>query len=109
MYNTHLYWSQKSFNITDILIKNLSEPGEIIFDPFMGSGVTVLESIKNKNDRIAIGCDVNEMPIFIVETLLDSSFNNSALVEVKNAVKNIKKFKFLLRNRMSKVSWKSSH
>ena len=90
MYNTHLYWSQKSFNITDILIKNLSEPGEIIFDPFMGSGVTMLESIKNKNDRIAIGCDVNEMPIFIVETLLDSSFNNSALIEVKNAVKNIK-------------------
>src|SRR5699024_7824430 len=84
MYNTHLYWSQKAINVTDILIQSLSEQGNVIFDPIMGSGVTVLEAIKNKSDRVSIGCDVNEMPIFIVETLLDSSFNNSALVEVKN-------------------------
>ena len=36
MYNTHLYWSQKAFNIINKLIKNLSEPGDVVFDPFMG-------------------------------------------------------------------------
>lgn len=46
VYNSHLYWSQKSYNIIDLIIEELSDPGDIIFDPFMGSGVTILESVK---------------------------------------------------------------
>lgn len=71
IYNSHLYWSQKSFNVIDVLIKNLSSPGDIVFDPFMGSGVTILESVKNEMNRIGIGCDVNEMPKFIVNSILN--------------------------------------
>lgn len=76
IYKTHLYWSQKSYNIIDSLINNLSNKGDIVFDPFMGSGVTVLESIKNNTDRIGIGCDINEMPKFIV---------NNIITEIPNA------------------------
>lgn len=70
IYNTHLYWSQKSFNVIDILIENLSKENDIVFDPFMGSGVTILEAIQNKYNRSAIGCDVNEMPNFIINNIV---------------------------------------
>lgn len=77
IYNTHLYWSQKSFNVIDILIKNLSKENDIVFDPFMGSGVTVLEAIQNKYNRSAIGCDVNEMPNFIISNILQHIPNSN--------------------------------
>ncbi|KNY30476.1 DNA methyltransferase [Pseudobacteroides cellulosolvens] len=70
MYNSHLYWSQKSFNICDALINALSNKGDVVFDPFLGSGVTTLEAISTELDRKAIGCDINDMPIFISKTLL---------------------------------------
>lgn len=78
MYNSHIYWSQKSYNVCDFLIRNFSKEGDIVFDPFMGSGVTILESIKNGMNRSAIGCDINELPIFISKSLLNI-----------NSVKNI--------------------
>lgn len=70
VYNSYLYWSQKSYNVIDCLISNLSREGEVVFDPFMGSGVTVLESVKDSQNRIAVGCDLNEMPKFIINNIL---------------------------------------
>ena len=70
MYNSHLYWSQKAYNICDCLINALSRKGDVIFDPFLGSGVTALEAIRDDMGRIAIGCEINDMPIFISKTLL---------------------------------------
>lgn len=72
IYDTHLYWSQKSFNVIDSLISSLSKEGDIIFDPFMGSGVTILESIQDKYNRCGIGCDINEMPKFIVHSIINN-------------------------------------
>lgn len=71
MYNSHIYWSQKSYNVCDYLIRSFSKEGDVVFDPFMGSGVTVLEAIKNGMNRAAIGCDINDLPIFISKTLLN--------------------------------------
>lgn len=70
IYSSNLYWSQKPFNICDAIIEYLSEEGDIVFDPFMGSGVTVIESLKKEYKRNAIGCDINDVPLFIVNTLL---------------------------------------
>lgn len=70
MYNSHIYWSQKAFNICDSLIDALSNKGDVIFDPFLGSGVTTLEAIKSSLSRCAIGCDINDMPLFISKLLL---------------------------------------
>lgn len=47
LYDSHIYWSQKPFNICDILIDAFSKEGDVIFDPFLGSGVTLLQSISN--------------------------------------------------------------
>lgn len=71
IYNTHLYWSQKSFNVIDTLITHLSSENDIVFDPFMGSGVTVIEAVQDKMNRIGIGCDVNEMSRFITGNILN--------------------------------------
>lgn len=71
VYNTHLYWSQKSFNIIDSLITHLSSENDIVFDPFMGSGVTVLEAVQGNMNRMGIGCDVNEMSKFITGNILN--------------------------------------
>lgn len=68
LYESHLYWSQKPYNVCDLLIKELTEEGDIVFDPFMGSGVTVIESVLH--NRKGIGIEINDLPIFIVETLL---------------------------------------
>lgn len=71
VYNSHLYWSQKSFNVIDLLITQLSSENDVVFDPFMGSGVTVLEAVQNNINRIGIGCDVNEMSKFITSNILN--------------------------------------
>ncbi len=70
MYNSHMYWAQKPFNICDTLIDSLSNKGDVVFDPFLGSGVTTLEAIKTDLSRCAIGCDINDMPLFISKLLL---------------------------------------
>lgn len=72
LYNSHIYWSQKPFNICDILIDAFSEEGDVVFDPFLGSGVTLLQAVSDGKKRKAIGCEINEAPIFIVNTLLKS-------------------------------------
>jgi len=45
------------------LILNLSEPEDIVLDPFCGSGTTLIESLRH--GRRCIGTDVNPIAIFI--------------------------------------------
>lgn len=95
IYNTHLYWSQKAFNISDFLINNLSKEGDIIFDPFLGSGVTILEAIKDGNNRGSIGCDINEMPLFITNTICKYSLEKNLTSELNGFKKDIESIKSL--------------
>ena len=76
----------KSF-VCDKLIDSLSNRGDVIFDPFLGSGVTTLEAIKTDLSRCAIGCDINDMPIFISKILL--SINSTP--KIKNVLDNFTK------------------
>lgn len=84
MYNSHIYWSQKAYNICDILISALSNRGDTVFDPFLGSGVTTLEAIKKDLSRCAIGCDVNDMPLFISKLLLSVN----SIPDIKNTLED---------------------
>ena len=91
LYNSNMYWSQKPYNICDLLIEELSEEGEVVFDPFMGSGVTVLEALRKKYNRVAIGCEINEAPIFIVEVLLKNYNLDEYRMVSSHIIKEIKK------------------
>lgn len=69
-YMMHKYWGRKPHNVVSDYILNFTKPGETILDPFMGSGVVVIESLKNK--RKAIGIDLNPMACFITKNTIDS-------------------------------------
>jgi len=57
MYVWHKFWSRKTWNVVAEYIKTYSRKGDIVFDPFSGSGITALEALKNK--RRVIACDLN--------------------------------------------------
>ena len=67
-YMMHKYWGRKPHNVVRDYILNFTKPGEVVLDPFMGSGVVVIESIKN--DRKAIGVDLNPMACFITKNTI---------------------------------------
>ena len=64
LYKSHLYWSQKPYNVCDLLISRLSNEGEIICDPFLGSGVTLIETLLKGLKRKAVGIEINDYPLF---------------------------------------------
>lgn len=74
IYSTHKYWSKKPFNIIRDFVLKYSEKGEIVLDPFCGSGISITESIFT--DRKAMGIDINPSAIFITKQMLSKvSFN----------------------------------
>src|SRR5690554_3368934 len=70
IYNSHLYWSQKPYNICNVLLDKLALPNSIIYDPFMVSNVTIIQSLRKKSEIKPIGIEINDYPIFLVDTLL---------------------------------------
>ncbi|MGA2662761.1 MAG: DNA methyltransferase, partial [Verrucomicrobiota bacterium] len=50
-------------------IQRLTRLGEIVYDPFMGRGTTVLES--GLLGRVPFGCDVNPLSLFLCGPRLD--------------------------------------
>lgn len=72
----HPYWARKPLNIIESIIHHYSNEGDIIADPFMGSGTTIIAAIKNK--RHAVGCDLSPVSKLLVDSIL-----NSAIAPVK--------------------------
>lgn len=68
MYVWHKYWSRKTWNVVGEHIKNYTKPGQIVFDPFAGSGVVAIEAARNQ--RRAIVCDLNPTASLITELTL---------------------------------------
>lgn len=68
-YLMHKYWGRKAHNVISDYIKYFSKNDDIVLDPFMGSGVTIIESLKL--NRKAIGIDINPMSLFIVENTIN--------------------------------------
>ncbi len=68
IYGMHKYWSKKPFNIIRAFIQKYSGAGDIVIDPFCGSGISVIESVIT--NRKAIGFDINPSAIFITKQVL---------------------------------------
>lgn len=62
-HNIHPYPAKFVPQIPATLIDALSKPGDVVLDPFCGSGTTVLEALLK--GRIAIGSDSNELSVRI--------------------------------------------
>ena len=57
MYLMHKYWARKPHNVVSEYIKHYSKEGDIVLDPFCGSGVTAIEALKLGRKAIAIDLD----------------------------------------------------
>lgn len=67
-FGVHGYFTKQAWNVVADYIKNFSKPGDMILDPFGGSGVTAIEALMN--NRRAISIDINPMAVFIVQSLI---------------------------------------
>jgi len=68
IYSMHKYWSKKPYNIIRDFILRYTNKGEIVIDPFCGSGISITESIFS--GRKVIGIDINPSAIFITRQMI---------------------------------------
>ena len=64
----HKYWARKPHNVVAEYIKHYSKKGDIVLDPFSGSGVTAIEAVKHGRKAVAI--DLSPMSAFITRMTL---------------------------------------
>ena len=67
-FGVHGYFTKQAWNVVAEYIKNFSKPGDLVLDPFGGSGVTAIEALMN--NRKAISIDINPMAVFLVNSLI---------------------------------------
>ena len=68
MYSMHKYWSKKSPDVAAAYIENYTKPGDIVLDPFCGSGIIASEAVRL--GRRAIAIDLNPVATFITRMTL---------------------------------------
>ncbi len=89
MYLIHKWWARKPHNVVAEYIEHYSKKGEVVLDPFCGSGVTIVEALRA--ERLAIGVDLNPMAVFITRmTVLPASIKKlkSAFERIEGTVKD---------------------
>lgn len=67
-FGVHGYFTRQAWNVVAEYIKHFSQPGDLVLDPFGGSGITAIEAMMNK--RRSINIDLNPMAIFMVKALI---------------------------------------
>ena len=65
-YRLHKYWSRKPPDLVAARIAAATAPGDLVLDPFCGSGVAPIEAAAL--GRRALGIDVNPFAIFLART-----------------------------------------
>ena len=93
-FGVHGYFTKQVWSVVQHYISNFTKPGDVVLDPFGGSGVTLVEALMV--GRKAIHIDVNPLSKFIVENLiqpidfskLGDAFRNIVIQFQKNAPKS---------------------
>ena len=67
-FGVHGYFTKQAWNVVQHYINNFTQPGDLVLDPFGGSGVTLIESLML--GRKAIHIDLNPMANFLVAALI---------------------------------------
>lgn len=88
IYNMHTYWSKKPHDAIQQYIRHYTEPGNLVLDPFCGSGSTALAALMEGRKAIAI--DRSPAATFITKnycTPVDPDELEEAFEELKEKVK----------------------
>lgn len=83
MYSAMKYWGRKPHNIWNDYIRHYCPEDGVVFDPFVGSGITAFEGLKS--GRKVIATDLNPLSSFIIEAMT-AKFDEKAF---KDAVARI--------------------
>lgn len=83
-YGVHGYFTKQAWNVVAQYIRNFSQPGDLVLDPYGGSGVTAIEALMN--NRKAISIDINPFVIFLVNALI-APIDETEFTEAFEAVK----------------------
>ncbi len=78
IYRTMKYWGKKPHNIWGQYIKQYCPKNGIVLDPFVGSGMTHFESIRNKREVITI--DLNPISDITIRCLTKRNIDTSKVV-----------------------------
>jgi DNA modification methylase len=70
-YGIHPYFTRRPFNVVRDYILHYSNPGDVVIDPFGGSGVTAIEAFLE--NRIGIQNDINPLANFISAGIIEIS------------------------------------
>ena len=65
IYNMHTYWSKKPHDAIQQYIRHYTKPGDLVLDPFCGSGSTALAALME--GRAAIAIDLSPAATFITK------------------------------------------
>jgi DNA modification methylase len=78
-HNFYRYPARFSPEFVRIIIDKFSNPGDVVLDPFMGGGTTLVEAYAA--GRIGIGIDINELSVYVskVKTAILSKQDISAI------------------------------
>jgi len=88
IYNMHTYWSKKPHDAIRQYIRHYTKPGDLVLDPFCGSGGTALAALMEGRKAIAI--DRSPAATFITKnycTPVDVDELQKAFEELKRKVK----------------------
>lgn len=86
-YLMHKYWGRKSHSFVSDYIKAFTQKGDTVLDPFMGSGVVIIEA--NKLHRKSVGVDLNPVSVFITNNTLSVIDFKKLREEFEKIIKNI--------------------
>ena len=87
IYNMHTYWSKKPHDAIRQYIRHYTKPGDLVLDPFCGSGGTALAALME--GRAAIAIDLSPAATFITKnycTPVDPNELQAAFEELKRKV-----------------------
>ncbi|TLD81272.1 hypothetical protein LS70_008260 [Helicobacter sp. MIT 11-5569] len=103
-YGCLAYFTRQSWDIVTQNIKTFTDEGDVVLDPFGGSGVTAIEAMMN--GRVGIHTDLNPLSIFMAKAL-SAQCDLSALYDLSEAIiadfesqkpKNDKEARQMLKN-----------
>ena len=102
VYKLHKYFARRPQNVFRRLIKHYTRPGDVIFDPFCGGGVTVFEGIAEQ--RRVYAQDLNPLAVFVTRcqaTAVDIDEYDHAMTQIRKEFYDFSREFYQTRSRRS--------